>query len=139
MKLNSEIVIGNAGADFIMIRPGRGYSDEGWMTTEVQVQCDGWRGGFNMDLMRGELSGLARELRKLRDTLKGKARFEPMDHPLELVFEGDGKGHIEVRGEAVNTHSSGTCLKFELELDQSYLEKIIRGLEVADPAKQDRG
>jgi hypothetical protein len=134
MKPNSEIIIGNAGADCVMIRPGRGYSDEGWMTTEVRVQCDGWHGGFNTDFMRGELNRLARELRALRDTLKGEARFEPLEHQPMLVFEGDGKGHIRVSGNAVNVHSSGTQLCFELELDQSYLEKIIQGLEEADPA-----
>src|ERR1700719_802191 len=134
MKPNLEIVIGNAGADCVAIRPGSGYSDEGWMTAEVRVQCDGWHGRFNTDFMRGELNRLARELWGLRDTLRGEARFEPLEHPLMLVFQGDGKGHIKVSGNAVNVHSSGTHLSFELELDQSHLVRIIRGLEEADPA-----
>jgi hypothetical protein len=138
MKPNSEIVIGNAGSDFVMIRPGRGYSDEGWMTAAIQVQCDGWRGGFNTDFMRGELRRLSLELQRLKDTLNGETRFVPLEHQLVLVFEGDGKGHIKVSGKAVNVHSSNTYLNFELELDQTYLENIIRRLEEADPATRER-
>jgi HAMP domain-containing protein len=138
MKPNSEIVIGNAGADCVTIRPGSRYSVEGWLTAEVRVQCDGWRGGFNTDFMKGELNRLARELRRLRDTLKGEARLEPLERQLMLVFEGDGKGHIKVSGKAVNVRHSNTFLEFGMEIDQSYLERIIRGLEEADPAGQDR-
>lgn len=138
MNSNLEIVIGNAGADCVTIRPGSGYSDEGWMTADVKVTCDGWRGGFSTDFMRGELHRLALELRRLRDTLKGEARFAPLEHQLMLVFEGDGRGHIKVSGKAVNVHHSGTFLTFEMDMDQSYLERIIRGLEEADPAGQDR-
>jgi hypothetical protein len=80
---------------------------------------------------------LGLELRRLRESLKGEARFEPLERQLILVFEGDGKGRIRVHGEAVNVHSSGTDLNFGLELDQSYLEPIIKALEAGDPASHD--
>jgi hypothetical protein len=134
-----EIVIGNSCSDFVKIRPGSGHSAEGWLPAEVQVHCDGWRGAFNTEFMRGELHRLALELRRLRETLKRETRFDPLEGQLRLVFEGDGKGHIKLRGKAVNIRHSSTFLNFEIELDQSYLENIIRGLETADPVSRRQG
>ncbi len=78
------------------------------MTADVKVQCNGWCDSFSTDFIRAALHRLAIESRRLRDTLKGEARFVPLEHQLILVFEGDGRGHIKVSGKAVYVHHSGS-------------------------------
>lgn len=46
---------------------------------------------------------------------------------------GDGKGHIEANGTARNNFHTGTKLSFRLDLHQTFLPGIIKGLEDIDP------
>jgi hypothetical protein len=126
------LIVGENG-ERVAIRRVSANTSEGWFDTEVKVQCDGWRGKFTASFLHGELSALARELRILHEKLHGEAALVPLEPNLELSFIGDGKGHIEVNGTARNQFHSGTKLSFRLDLDQTFLPGIVKGLENVDP------
>jgi len=128
-----HILIAGENGERVAVRRASANTSEGWFDTEVEVQCDGWRGKFTASFLQGELSALARELRILHEKLRGEASLVPSEPNLELSFIGDGKGHIEVNGTARNQFHTGTKLSFSLHLDQTFLPSIIKGLENIDP------
>jgi|SRR6267142_4680424 len=129
-----ETVIGNRGADHVLINAWGKPNLEGWFSAEVKIACEGWRGKFLCSLQKGELRALAEELQRLENSLNGEATFHPLEPNLILAFSGDGKGHINVKGEAQERLGSGTRLAFEFEIDQTYLRSVISDLLIADPA-----
>jgi hypothetical protein len=133
MTQNVEIVIGNRGADCVLIRVIE-PALAGWMRADVEVRCDGWAGKLKWSLMSGELARFAGEIRQLRRQLHGTATLEPLEPNIRLTFIGDGKGHVAVQGIAQNNFASGTELRFDLTIDQTYLEEIADSLSQADPA-----
>jgi hypothetical protein len=70
---------------------------------------------------------------RLEMNLSGAAQFRPLEPNLLLVISGDGKGHINVKGEAQATLGSGTHLEFQFEIDQTYLKDLAKALLAADP------
>jgi hypothetical protein len=133
MTQNVEIVIGNRGADCVLIRVIE-PALAGWMRADVEVRCDGWTGKLKWSLMSGELARFAGEIRQLRRQLNGSAALEPLEPNIRLTFIGDGKRHVAVQGIAQNNFASGTELRFDLTIDQTYLEEIADSLSQADPA-----
>ena len=68
-------------------------------------------------------------LRALYDNLTGSAELRPRDEQLVLHFSAQPAGHILLRGEAWSEATHGSCLSFELELDQSFLLAPLQTLE----------
>jgi len=133
MSADQTILIVGENDERVAVRRVSANTSEGWFNTEVEVQCDGWRGKFTASFLQGELSALARKLCILHEKLQGEATLVPLEPNLELSFIGDGKGHIEVNGTARNQFHTGTELSFRLDLDQTFLSGIIKGLEDIDP------
>jgi hypothetical protein len=133
MKATNDVLIIGQNGERVTIRRVSANGPEGWFDTEVELQCDGWRGKFGASFMQGELSRFARELRILHEKLNGKATLAPLEPNLELSFTGDGKGHVEVKGIARNNFHTGTELSFCLDLDQTYLPAIAKALADTDP------
>jgi hypothetical protein len=69
------------------------------------------------------------QLVNLYKTLKGKAVLVPTEEQFILVLTGDGHGHINVTGHAYELASHGSCLKFDFELDQTYLPDFIDSIK----------
>ncbi len=132
MSANSEVLITGQNGERVAIRRVTANGPEGWFDTEVEVQCDGWRGKFGASFRQGELSRFARELRILHEQLNGKAILAPLEPNLELSFVGDGKGHVGVKGTARNNFHTGTKLSFSLDIDQTYLPTIAKTLSDMD-------
>jgi hypothetical protein len=133
MNKSTEIVIGNRGADYVLIRVFEPRLD-GWRRADIELRCDGLTGNLKWSLMKGELSRLAEEIRRLHRDLRGTATLEPLEPNIGLTFTGDGKGHIGVRGIARNNFVSRTELRFDFTIDQTYLKEIANSLSEADPA-----
>ncbi|HEV2315563.1 MAG TPA: hypothetical protein VGR94_09680 [Candidatus Acidoferrales bacterium] len=132
MSLSDEIRIGGDTTEFVSIRRLSRNDPEEWFQTEIEVQCDGWRGKARASFMRGELTHFAEEIEVLHRKLRGEAILHAVEAPLELSLVGDGKGHIEVIGTARNNWSSGTKLEFSLHIDQTFLPGIAERLRAAD-------
>ena len=128
-----QIVIGQSTSDHVMINRISAPDREGWLRARVSVQSAVWSGKLRAVFMAGELSRFGFEIEKLYKELKGKAELRPMEPFLEMIFEGDGRGHIEVKGTACHQLGAGTRLEFEFELDQTQLPTIAKALIQADP------
>ncbi len=107
---------------------GEFYSDN-LLPVTVSVKVGGFFGRFTAEFMSGDFSSFLTQLNDLYDTLSGTAEFNTIEGQLFLVAEGDGKGHIDVHGEARDGVGTGNQLLFELELDQTQLAKTIKELK----------
>jgi hypothetical protein len=111
-------------------RPVSGeYWDDNWLTVEIRVRAGGFRGKASGTIITSELAKFLSELSPLYESLNGSAEFATMEGQLSLRLVGDGKGHIELRGEVSDQAGVGNRLHFHLDFDQSQLGASIRELE----------
>ena len=106
------------------------YWDDNWLNVEIRVCAGGFRGKAAATIITSELEKFLSELRPLYEKLDGVAEFMTMEEQLGLRLTGDGKGHIELRGEVADQAGIGNRLHFNLRFDQSQLQKSIRELEL---------
>ncbi len=105
------------------------YWDDNWLTVEIRVRAGGFRGKAAATIITSELTKFLLELRPLYENLNGSAKFVTMEGQLNLLLNGDGKGHIELQGEVADQAGIGNRLNFTLHFDQSQLGASIRELE----------
>ncbi len=105
------------------------FYDDNWLEADICVCAGGFRGKVNASILTGELAAFLLQLRSLYEKLAGSAQFRTMEKQLSLDLVGDGKGHIELRGEVIDQSGIGNRLLFTLEFDQSQLGASIRELE----------
>jgi len=87
---------------------------------DVEVVSDGFSGKASMDIDVKEFGEFATKLYDIYERLRGKARIaESYGEQSYVSFEGDGRGHINVKGVLCN---NGQSLKFENEFDQTYMQ-----------------
>ncbi len=115
------------------------YWDGNWLAAVVQLNAGGFSGRFSAYFRVDELIGFRKQVASLYKSLSGTAAFEPMEEQLKLRLEGDGKGHIAVRGHARDEAGIGNVLTFDLELDQTDLPTLLRSLDEALEAFPVRG
>jgi hypothetical protein len=131
MSQPGEILIGNLGADYVLIRIKS--DNDGWRGGDIEIQCDGWAGRTNADFQKGELRQFGAQLKQLRHTLSGRVELIPIEPNLKMSLSGDGKGHIRVEGVGRNHFERATRLEFCFDIDQTFVEKIANALMEADP------
>jgi hypothetical protein len=129
----ARIVIGQSTSDHVAIERISAPNVEGWFHASVSVQSAVWSGKLRAEFSAGELRQFGMEIERLYKELNGRAELRPMESFLEMIFEGDGLGHIQVSGTACDRLGSGTRLEFEFEMDQTQLPSIARALLQADP------
>jgi hypothetical protein len=105
------------------------YWDGNWLGADVEVHAGGFSGRFPAYFRVEEVQSFRDQVASLHQTLSGTATFEPMEEQLRLRLEGDGKGHIDVEGQARDVVRTGNMLTFELSLDQTYLPELVRSLD----------
>lgn len=106
------------------------YWDGNWVESEIQVRASGFEGAFRANLRSEDFENFNRELTTLSKTLSGKATFSTMEDQLTFTMEGDGRGHIQVSGQATDVVGVGNRLEFSLRMDQTYLPPILKALSV---------
>jgi len=97
------------------------YWDGNWLRSEVRIKVGGFLGGFEADFRSEEFARFLVELEQLYASLSGRAVFATLEEQLRLELDGDGKGHIELRGQARDQAGTGHQLTFRLQLDQTVL------------------
>jgi hypothetical protein len=105
------------------------YHDDNWLTAEIRVCAGGFHGNAGAAIVTDELVRFASQLRPLFETLSGSAEFSTMEGQLRFRLIGDGKGHVEFRGEVADQAGVGNRLHFTLHFDQSQLGASIHELE----------
>ena len=90
------------------------HFDDNWLVVKIRVHVGGFRGTSNASILTDELTRFLSELRPLYDKLKGSAEFSTMEEQLSLRLVGDGKGHVELRGEISDQAGIGNRLHFSI-------------------------
>ena len=91
----------------------------------VTVQSDGFAGNATMDVGVKDLCKFAADLCQIYKTLSGETRIEePYGLHMYLSFNGDGKGHIAVKGylHQENRIGNENSVEFENCIDQTVLK-----------------
>ena len=73
------------------------------------------------------------------DELHGEARFDTLEHLLEMVFRGDGRGDFTIAGKATDDPAYGNRLLFELAVDRAQLKLAVEQLDGLLRAYPSRG
>jgi hypothetical protein len=136
MAPSTDILIGDAGAHHVLIRPlSRShpglfdYWDGNWIDCEVQISSGGFRGQFRVHLRAEEFAGFLTDVTDLSRTLEGAATFNTMEGQLSVTLSADGRGHVHVQGTAVDEPGTGNQLEFRFDIEQTYLQGIADCLE----------
>ena len=99
-------------------RPASGdYHDDNWLTAAIKVSAGGFRGKAEASMLTEELVSFLGQLQALFKTLEGSAELITLEQQIYLRFTGNGKGHIEMKGELGEMPEMGNRLHFELSFD----------------------
>jgi hypothetical protein len=133
---STEVLIGDSGAQHVLIRPlSRSHPDlfdqrdGNWIDCELQIVVGGFRGDVRANLRSEEFQTFLEEVRGLIQTLEGTASFTTMEGQIVLYLSGDGQGHVQVSGEAIDAAATGNRLQFAFDVDQTNLEAVCQSLE----------
>jgi hypothetical protein len=109
------------------------YWDGNWLNSVVEVAAGPWRGSYRASLRADEFAELHNQLQVLyEDTGSQPAQFNSMEPWLQFSVErSDRLGHLRVAGraQAEPFFDSHNVLHFALELDQTYLPRVLDELE----------
>jgi len=109
--------------------PSGDYHDDNWLTAAIDVSAGGFRGKAEASILTEELVSFLGQLQALFKTLEGSAELITLEQQIYLRLTGNGKGHIEMKGELGEMPETGNRLRFELDFDQTDLAASIRELE----------
>lgn len=135
MAPSTEILVGESAAQHVLIRPlSRSnpglfdHWDGNWIDCEVEIAAGAFRGRFRANLRSEEFHAFAGQVDELNRTIDRVASLTSMEGQLSLSLAGDGEGHVQVAGEAVDVAGTGNRLQFRFDIDQTYLSEISRSL-----------
>jgi hypothetical protein len=133
----AEVRIGGTDAEYLSLRSG-GRScptgsdwDANWLACVVEVAAGEFRGRAGGVIRTEEVEHFRQQLAGLHGRLTGEAVFETLEQWVTVRLTGDGRGHIETRGELRDGLVAGNALRFCLQLDGSYLPHILQQLAAA--------
>ena len=119
--------IGGDRAEFVEVTID-GDRGDGWLSAKVELVVGAFRGAYSADLTSIAFSRFAADLDTLYRTVSGTATLTDYEGQLELRLECDIRGHIRLKGEAMDVAGTGNVLKFELELDQTNVPRVLASL-----------
>jgi len=96
----------------------------------MDILAGPFRGSLDVYCYARAHFGFHKKLSALHQTLSGDARLEGYEN-LQMVFSGDGKGHIGVKVSAYADHERPIVLEFRISLDQTAIPQILRQLDFA--------
>jgi hypothetical protein len=104
------------------------YWDSSWLNTTIQIKVGAFSAKYSAQLQTIDFSSFEKELKRLYTDLNGVTQFYSIENWLNLKFKGDGIGHFEVRGTACDFPGTGNTLKFNFEIDQTYIPILLNQL-----------
>ena len=136
MAASTEVVIGDASAQHVLIRPLSRSSpglfddrDGNWIECEIEVVAGGFRGAFTADMRSEEFHAFMDQVSELGRTIDGAATFTTMEGQLALALTAERSGQIRVAGEALDLAGSDNRLAFSFPVEPACLPALSRSLE----------
>jgi hypothetical protein len=133
---STEVLIGGAGAQHVLIRPlsrsTPGLFDAGerdGIDCEIEIGAGSFQGRFRADIRSDEFQTFLEQIEALTAAPDGTASLTSMEGQMAVSFSGDGRGRIRVAGEAVDVAGADSRLQFGFEVDSASLSEIARSLE----------
>jgi hypothetical protein len=132
---STEIVIGDAGAQHILIRPIARSSpglfdnwDANGLVCEVALAAGGFRAAFSADMRSEDFHVFMDQILELERTVDGAATFATIEGQVALSLSADSSGRIRVAGEALDSPGDGNQLTFHFDIDHTQLSEISRAI-----------
>ena len=107
------------------------YWDDNWIFCSVMVSTRSFQGRVNGLIRAEEIGEFHDQVANLYQRLTGTATFETMEGWLRVCLTGDGRGHLEFRGQVCDDLADGNVLKFCLPFDQTDLPPVLANLQAA--------
>lgn len=107
------------------------YWDGNWLTCTAEVAAGAFRGSLNRMLQIEDIGRFHDQVAELYERLAGEAQLCAMEGWFHLHLIGDGRGHIEARGQLCDDPVHGNLLEFRLFIDQTYLPPLMSQLRAA--------
>jgi len=104
------------------------YLDGNWVNATVEIRAGSFQGTYAAQLRSDELDHFKTELAQLDKTLKGTAEFRSIEGWLGIRLEGNARGHLWAHCIAKDEPGVGNTLTFSLDLDQTFIAPLLRGL-----------
>ncbi len=115
-------------------RTGNLYED--WVQVIVAIKAGGFNGHYDASFLTQDFPQLHSALERLYNDLTGSVTFQAMEGQLEFEIKGDGQGHFQIEGAAVDQLGSDNRLHFSFEFDQTFIPQMLR--ELSDINVDDR-
>ena len=132
---SSCFIIGSESSEFLKVEvlnylyPDKtDYWDANWLNTKIQIKVGAFSGNYFAQMQTIDFSGFEKELKRLYTDLNGVTQFYSIEDWLTLKFIGDGIGHFLVECLACDFPGTGNTLKFDLEIDQTYIPELLNQL-----------
>ena len=108
------------------------YFDANLLDTMVECHVGGFNGIVPAEIRTDEFRSFRDELKQLFALLDGAAELRVLQGQINLKFQGDGLGHINVWGTLTDRIGVGNVLKFELHIDQTFLPDLLQQLDAIE-------
>jgi hypothetical protein len=109
----------------------RGRPDErdDWLEATVSIRAGGFGGSFDATLMTCDFPPFRSQLERVYETLDSTAAFHTIERQLRIECAAKKRGAIAIQGFAEDCATDGNVLRFEFNIDQTFLPKIISDLK----------
>ena len=132
---STEIVIGDVGAQHVLIRPIARSSpglfdnwDANGLLCEVELAAGGFRARFSADMRSEDFHAFMDQILELERTVDGAATFATIEGQVALSLSADSNGRVRVAGEALDSPGDGNRLTFRFDIDHTELSEISRAI-----------
>ncbi len=113
--------------------------DANALTGTVNIRAGAFSGSYRAMFHTWDFAELRGHLATMQDDLRGEARFDTLEHLLEMVFRGDGRGDFTIAGKCTDDPAYGNRLLFELAVDRAQLKAALAQLDAVLRAYPSRG
>ena len=107
----------------------RTYEGDDWLAATISIRSGAFAGSFDAALMTCDFQPFERQLQELYESLRGTATFSTIERQLEVNCVGNERGGISIDGVAQDRAGDGNQLRFQFDLDQTYLPELISELQ----------
>ena len=135
----TSFTLGNDGSDRVVVRmSGRPDAQDDWLDASISVRAGAFSASIPVTLSTCDFRPFREQLETLYQTLDGTATFSTPEQQLEIVCRGNGFGRITVEGVIADQVSDGNSLRFQFNIDQTFLSAIIDDLREVESAFSNR-